>query len=147
MRINTQINVLNMKLNTPEYYILIHNIIDYSINLVQARYILDNTYKVLSKQVDDIELQRMYRLYKLFIVCKRCNKLNNRSNKIENKEDEDEDEDEEDEDTEKYNDKEIEEKLPIIERPSILRLITNNNCNSGVNCGRNYGVRYERIYL
>jgi len=149
MRINTQINIFNMKLHTPEYYILMHNIIDCSINLVQARYILDNKYRVLSKEADDIELQRMYRLYKLFHVCKHYNKLNASLKKIDKNEEqsdiseynEDEEDDTDEDDEDKYKE-EIEKNLHVIERPSILRLITNHNSNTSLNCGRNYGVRY-----
>lgn len=63
--IDKKINIKNIKLYTPDYYILTHNIIDCSVFLNDARFTLNKKYNYLSKLIDDNELMRLHKLYML----------------------------------------------------------------------------------
>ena len=54
-----------IKRGSPNYYILLHNIIDCNITLADARNVLNVKYPRLSAQIDDAEFYRLSRLYRL----------------------------------------------------------------------------------
>ncbi len=63
--IENTFNANKVKFQTPNYFILMNNIIDCSISMDHARHTLKKKYPALDKLVDDAELERMRRLYNL----------------------------------------------------------------------------------